>query len=494
MVTVVRSTVINAPIDEVWAFLRDFNAHDQWHPAVAESHIEEGKAPDQVGCVRNFRLADGAQLREQLLALDDRHRTYTYCILDSPIPLVGYVSTVTLKPVSDGNRTFWHWRSTFHPPPERAAELARMVGEDIYVGGFAAARRFLEGERATASGAVRRPAPRARIGTPTGTLQARAIVMRAHGGPEVLRVEEVRVPPPGPGEVRIRQTAIGLNYIDVYVRTGAYPLLTPPGTPGMEAAGEVLDVGPDVIGILPGDRVAYACPPVGAYAEIRTMAADQLVVVPEDIDDAAAAALMLKGMSAEYLLHRTHAVKRGDTILVHAAAGGVGLLLCQWAKHIGATVIGTVSSDEKARLARDNGCDYPIVTAREDFIARVGELTKGRGCDVVYDSVGAATFAGSLAALARCGHIVSYGQSSGPVPPVDPAALSAKSATLSRPVLFHYTADPAALREIAGRTFDALRRGIIRASINQRFALRDAATAHRELEARRTTGASVLLP
>jgi NADPH:quinone reductase-like Zn-dependent oxidoreductase/uncharacterized protein YndB with AHSA1/START domain len=494
MVSVVRSTVIHAPIDEVWAFLRDFNAHDQWHPAVAESRIEDGKAPDQVGCVRNFRLVDGARLREQLLALDDRRRTYTYCILESPIPLVGYVSTVTLKPVSDGNRTFWHWRSTFHPPPERAAELARMVGEDIYVGGFTAARRFLEGEAPAAGGAIRRAAPRARIGTPSGTVQARAIVMRAHGGPEVLRVEEVRVPPPGPGEVRIRQTAVGLNYIDVYVRTGAYPMLTPPGTPGMEAAGEVLDVGPDVIGILAGDRVAYACPPVGAYAEIRTMAASQLVVMPDDIGDADAAALMLKGMSAEYLLHRTHAVKRGDTILVHAAAGGVGLLLCQWAKHIGATVIGTVSSDEKARRARDNGCDYPIVTAREDFAARVRDITKGGGCAVVYDSVGAATFAGSLEALALCGHLVSYGQASGPVPAVEPAALSAKSATLSRPVLFHYTADPAALREIAGRTFDALRRGIIRAGINQRYALRDAAAAHRDLEARRTTGATVLLP
>lgn len=491
MVTVVRSTIINAPIDEVWAFVRDFNAHDQWHPAVAESRIEDGKAPDQVGCVRNFRLVDGAHLREQLLALDDRNRTYTYCILESPIPLVGYVSTVALKPVSDGNRTFWHWRSTFHPPPERTAELARMVGEDIYVGGFAAARRFLEGETA-ATGAIRHAASRARAGTPTGTMQARAIVMRSHGGPEVLRVEEVRVPPPGPGEVRIRQTAIGLNYIDVYVRTGAYPMLTPPGTPGMEAAGEVLDVGPDVIGILPGDRVAYACPPVGAYSEIRKMKADHLVVIPDDIGDADAAALMLKGMSAEYLLHRTHAVKRGDTILVHAAAGGVGLLLCQWAKHIGAVVIGTVSSDEKARLARENGCDYPLVGA--DFVARVREITQGKDCAVVYDSVGAATFAGSLEALALCGHLVSYGQASGPVAPVDPAALSAKSATLSRPVLFHYTAEPAALREIAGRTFEALRRGIIRAGINQRYALRDAAAAHRDLEARRTTGASVLLP
>ncbi len=499
MVAVVRSTIINAPIEEVWAFLRDFNAHDRWHPAVAESRIEDGKAPDQVGCVRRFRLVDGAELREQLLALDDRAKSFTYCILDSPIPLVGYVATVTLKPVTDGSRTYWHWRSAFDPPPERAAELARMVGEDIYMSGFAAARRFLEGDVPDAGPPARgapprRAPPRARARAPSGALQARAVVMRAHGGPEVLRVEEVRVPPPGAGEVRIRQTAVGLNYIDIYVRTGAYPLLTPPGTPGMEAAGQVLDVGPDVVGILPGDRVAYACPPVGAYAEIRTMAADKLVVVPEDIDDAAAAALMLKGMTAEYLLHRTHQARRGEAILVHSAAGGVGLLLCQWAKHLGCTVIGTVGSDEKARIARDNGCDYPIVAAREDFAARVNDLTKGAGCAAVYDGVGAATFAGSLEVLARCGHFVSYGQASGPIPPIDPAALAAKSATISRPVLFHYTADPAALREIAGRTFDALRRGIIRASINQRYALSDAAAAHRELEARRTTGASVLVP
>jgi NADPH2:quinone reductase len=232
---------------------------------------------------------------------------------------------------------------------------------------------------------------------------------------------------------------------------------------------------------------------VGAYAEIRTMKADQLVVLPDDIDDATAAAVMLKGMTAEYLLHRTHRVERGDTILVHSAAGGVGLMLCQWARHLGCTVVGTVGSDAKARLARDNGCDYPIVTAREDFVARVRELTGGRGCRVVYDAVGAATFAGSLEALALCGHLVSYGQASGPIPAIDPAALSAKSATLSRPVLFHYTADPADLRAIARNLFDAIRRGIVRASINQRYPLAEAATAHRELEARRTTGASLLM-
>lgn len=497
MVTVVRSTIVDAPLEAVWAFLRDFNAHDQWHPAVAVSRIEDGRQPDEIGCVRRFRLADGAELREQLLALNDLDHSFTYCILESPVPLVGYVATVALKPVTDGNRTFWHWRCTFNPPPERAAELMRMVGEDIYEGGFAAARRALEGAPpGLAPGSARTRSARARpiAGPAGGVITARAIVMRSHGGPEVLRAEDVLVPPPGPGEVRLRHTAIGINYIDVYVRTGAYPLLTPPGTPGMEAAGEVLEVGPDVVGILPGDRVAYACSPVGAYAQIRTMKADQLVVLPDDIADDIAAAVMLKGMSAEYLLHRTHRVARGDTVLIHAAAGGVGILLCQWARHLGATVIGTVSSDDKGRLARDNGCDYPIVTARENFVDRVADITGGRGCSVVYDAVGAATWTQSLETLAPRGHLVSYGQASGPIPPVDAAALSAKSATLSLPVLFDYTAAPADLREIARNLFDAIRRGVLRPSINQRYPLAEAASAHRELETRRTTGSSVLLP
>lgn len=499
MVHVVRSTIIDAPIDAVWQFLRDFNAHDQWHPAVAESRIEDGKAADQVGCVRRFRLANGAELREQLLALSDRDRSFTYCINDSPLPLVDYVSTVTLKPVTDGDRTFWHWRSSFMPPPDQAEALAAMVGSEIYEGGFAAVRRAFAGQdpkQPDADGAPRRAAtPRRPFPSAAqGTMTARAIVMRAHGGPEVMRPETVEVPPPGSGEVRLRQTAIGVNFINVYVRSGAYPMLTPPGTPGMEAAGEVLDVGDGVSGILPGDRVAYACPPPGAYAEIRTMKADQLVVLPDDIGDDVAAAAMLKGMTAEYLLHRTYQVRRGDTILAHAAAGGVGLLLCQWARHLGATVIGTVSTEEKARLARDNGCDYPIVAAREPIAERVMDITKGRGCNVVYDGVGAATFEELLASLALRGHLVSYGHASGPLPAIDAARLGARSITMSHPVLFHYTANPADLRDIARNLFDALRRGVLRPGINQRYALADAAGAHRDLEARRTTGASLLLP
>jgi NADPH:quinone reductase-like Zn-dependent oxidoreductase/uncharacterized protein YndB with AHSA1/START domain len=498
MVTVVRSTVIDAPIDAVWDFLRDFNAHDRWHPAVTESRIEDGKAADQVGCVRRFRLVDGAELREQLLALSDRDRSFTYCINDSPLPLVGYVATVALKPVTDGNRTFWHWRCSFDPPPEQAEALARMVGTEIYEGGFAAVRRAFAGQDPKlpdAAGAPPRAAPSRRAAAgPRGGATARAIVMRAHGGPEVLRPETVSVPPPGAGEARVRHTAIGVNFIDVYVRTGAYPMLALPGTPGMEAAGEVVDVGEGVTGILPGDRVAYAAPPPGAYAELRTMTADQLVVLPDDIGDEIAAAAMLKGLTAEYLLHRTHQVRRGDAILVHAAAGGVGLLLCQWARHLGATVIGTVSTEAKARLARDQGCDYPIVAPREKVAERVAAITQGRGCAVVYDGVGAAVFEDSLASLALRGHLVCYGHASGTVPPIDMARLGARSITISHPVLFHYTADPVDLREMARNLFDAIRRGILRPAASQRHPLADAAAAHRDLESRRTTGATILLP
>ncbi len=489
MPKVVRSTIIDAPVEAVWAVLRDFNGHDRWHPIVAESHVEGERASDEIGAVRNFRLRNGAQLREQLLELDDRGLSFTYCILDSPIPLIGYVSKVTLKRVTDGNRTFWDWRSQFATPPGLERELARMVGEEVYDGGIEAVRALVEGRRAAAPGVTRSaPAPG------RTAIEGQGIVIARHGGPEVLAPARVSAPPPGPGEVRLRHTAIGVNYIDVYVRTGAYPLLTPPGTPGMEAAGQVIDVGEGVVGILPGDRVAYACPPVGAYVQVRTMKADQLVVLPPHVSDEVAAAVMLKGMTAEYLLRRTVRVRRGDAILVHAAAGGVGLFLCQWAKHLGATVIGTVSSGEKAQLARAHGCDHPIVYTTEDFAARVKEITGGKGVRVVYDAVGKETIAKSLEALAPRGHLASYGQASGAYEALDPELLAAKSTTLSRPVLFHYTANPEDLRAMAGNVFEMLARGALRVAINQRYGLAEAAQAHRDLEARRTTGASILMP
>ncbi len=321
----------------------------------------------------------------------------------------------------------------------------------------------------------------------------KAIVMQQTGGPECLLWQDVEVGEPGPGEARIRQTAVGLNYIDVYVRTGAYPLLKLPGTPGMEAAGVVEAVGDGVSHIKPGDRVAYGTV-LGAYAEQRIAPADRLVPIAEGVEDRTAAAMMLKGMTAEYLLHRTTQVKPGDTVLMHAAAGGVGLILCPWAKHIGATVIGTVGSDEKAALAKAHGCDHTIVYSREDFVGRVEEITGGKGVQKVFDGVGKDTFQGSFDCLAPMGHLVSFGQSSGPVEPVTTALLAQKSATLSRPSLFHYTAAPGDLRNVAANLMDVVAKGVVKIEIGQTYPLAEAAQAHRDLEARKTTGSTVLLP
>ncbi len=320
-----------------------------------------------------------------------------------------------------------------------------------------------------------------------------AIRIHETGGPEVLRWDEVEVGRPGPGEARVRHTAIGLNFIDTYHRSGLYPLPLP-AVPGSEGAGVVTDVGPGVTEVTPGDRVAYAGP-VGAYAEERLVAAHRLVPLPPEVDDRTAAAAMLKGMTAQYLLRRTHRVEAGETILLHSAAGGVGLLAAQWAKSLGATVIGTVSTDEKASLAREAGCEHVVVTSREDFVARVKEITGGAGVRVVYDAVGRDTFEKSLDCLSPLGLMVSYGNASGPVPPVAPLLLSQKgSLFLTRPTLMTYTARREDLLASAANLFDVLRSGAVRVRIGATFPLREAAEAHVALEARRTTGSTVLLP
>jgi NADPH:quinone reductase-like Zn-dependent oxidoreductase len=397
---------------------------------------------------------------------------------------------VQLRRVTDGDRTFWHWQSTFDTPRGRERELADMVGTGVYEGGFEGLRAYLRRERH----APGRPAAASRGATAPENLPTQGVVATAFGGPEVLRYQPLVARRPGPGEVRIRQTAVGVNYIDVYVRSGLYRMIEPPAALGMEAAGVVVDVGDGVAHLLPGDRVAYACPPVGAYAGARTMPAEQVVVLPDDVDDETAAMVMLKGMTAAYLLHRTHRVRPGETVLVHAAAGGVGLLLCQWARALGARVIGTVSSEDKARVARAHGCELPLVAGDYRFAAAVKAATGGRGADVIYDGLGRAAMEENLEALALCGHWVSYGQASGPLSPIAPEALAQKSVTVSRPVLFHYTAERAALNEIAQQTFEALRRGVIRVEGRHRYPLAAAAEAHRDLEARRTTGPLVLLP
>ena len=314
-----------------------------------------------------------------------------------------------------------------------------------------------------------------------------------YGGPEKLRWEQVQVGAPGEGQVLVRNTAVGLNFVDTYQRTGLYQ--TPlPFTPGSEGAGVVEAVGPKVKEFKVGDRVAYSSP-IGAYAEVLLRPAERLVKIPAGIDDKTAAAMMLKGLTAQYLIHRTYRVRKGDTILMHAAAGGVGLILCQWARALGATVIGTVGSDEKAALARKAGCKHVIVTSREKFAERVKEITKGKGVPVVYDGVGKDTFMDSLDCLAPLGLMASFGNASGAVTQFNPGVLAQKgSLFLTRPTLNTYAASREALLSGARELFAVVKSGKVKIAINQTYPLREAAQAQRDLESRKTTGSTVLLP
>ena len=484
---VVRSTIIDAPIERVWAVLRDFNGHDRWHDFVDQSRIEGGERSDQVGCVRNFTLKDGNRIREQLLALSDTEYRSTYCIVEATVPLQRYVATVTLKPVTDGDRTFWHWESTFATPPGRERELREMVAHDVYEAGFENLRRHL-GQGGDVRG-------RGEASPGALPLPSRQVRLHAYGGPEQLEAAPGEAPPPRVGEVRIRQHAIGVNYIDIYLRRGWMPAMLPvssasPGVLGMEAAGTVIDVGEGAGSLLSGDRVAYLGPVPGAYCSVRTVPADWVVRLPAAVEHEAAAALLLKGITADYLLRDLARVQRGTRVLVHAAAGGVGLLVCAWARRLGATVIGTVSSDEKARVAREYGCEHVIVTRDYRFAEAV---QRQGGADVIVDGLGHAARDENFAALARCGHWISLGQASGALQPISPDWLVQKSATFSRPVVFDHVPTPAVLAERAQRVWNALADGTLKMPPIERYALDAAAQAHARLESRGTIGALVLI-
>ena len=524
MVRVLRSTVLDAPIDAVWRILRDFNGHDRWHPIVERSTLEDGRRTDQVGAVRNFTIRSGERVREVLLSLSDRERHLRYAIVDSDLPLQDYVAEFFLKTVTDGGGTFWSWSSRFRTPPGEKEALATLVGKEVYEAGFDGVRGALGLPSAAGTGALAgtaaAPAPpiagfvssmtaghapagphSGRSGhrepgaaPAAGAIDGEAMVIARHGGPEVLTCTPVSAPRPGPGEVRIRHAALGVNYIDVYCRTGYFDLVEPPGAPGMEAAGAVVDVGSGVRHLTPGQRVGYACPPPGAYSTVRTMDAVLVIPLPDRIDDETAAAVLLKGMSAEFLLHRAHRLEAGQTALVFAPAGGVGRLLCQWAAHLGARVVGATSSEEKARAARAAGAHDVILPGEASLEEQVMELTRGHGADVIYDGVGRDSFAHSVAALAVRGHLVSFGQASGDIGPYDIGSLAAKSATVSRPNFAHYTDTPDKVAAITHRLFDALDRRILRPEIGARYPLRAAAAAHRALEAGETVGSTILLP
>ncbi len=510
-VRVARSAVIPASAEEVWRLVRDFNGHANWHPAVAESRLEGGASGDAVGAVRAFRLADGAFLREQLLAHSDAARRFTYCILEAPVPLVGYVATMEVRSVTEDDSAVVFWSSEFDPPAARAAALERMVAEDVYAAGLAALKRRF-GRAGFRTGGATTPPPSRQPSSPpppvqpihtappaaatsldAGALRTEAIVIDRHGGPEVMALREVFVPPPGPGEIRLRQSAIGVNMVDVFTRDGRFALLTPPGIPGMEAAGTILDIGPDVRDFAPGDRVVYAGPRPGSYAGLRTLPAEAVVRLPRDIPEDIAAATFLKGLMADILVHQVFPIRPGHVAVVHSAAGGVGLLLCQWITALGGRVVGTVSTPDKARAAAAAGCDHPILH-EEDLEAEVLAVSGGHGADVVYDPIGAETFERSLAALAPGGHLVVFGRTGGAIGTRNLDALARRSVTLSQPDIGHFIRSPERLRAMAARLFEALRSGDLAPIAATRRPLAEAAAAHEDLEARRTIGSTILIP
>ena len=485
---VVRSTIIDAPIERVWAVLRDFNSHDQWHDVVASSRIEGSERADQVGCIRNFNLKDGNRIREQLIALSDAEYKSTYCIVEATVPLQRYVATITLKPVTDGSRTFWHWESTFATPAGMERKLHDMVAQGVYEAGFKNLRKFLrQGDDLRAAGQSTMP-----IAIPVPT---RVMGLRQYGSADVMQASNAQVAAPLDGQVRIAQRAIGVNYLDIYLRRGWIPSMLPlsaeaPSVLGMEAAGTVIDVGPNVKHLLPGDRVAYLGPVPGAYASVRTVPADWVVQLPTEVEHDTAAALLLKGITADFLLRDLGHVGTGTRLLVHAAAGGVGLLVCAWAHALGATVIGTVSSEEKARVARAHGCEHIIITRDYRFAEAVQQLHGG--ADVVIDGLGDAARNENLQALARRGHWISLGQATGAMAAISPDLLVAKSLTFSRPVVFDYVATQQQLDDRANRVWSALASGTIKQPMIERYTLDAAAQAHTRLESRASVGSLIL--
>ena len=486
---VVRSAVIDAPIERVWAVLRDFNSHDRWHSAIDSSHIEGKDQSDQIGCVRGFTLKDGNTIREQLLALDDREHRSTYCILDATVPLQRYVATVTLKPVTDSQQTFWHWESSFATPLGMERELRDLVATGVYEAGFENMRRHLSTSqdlRGATSLSRTEAMPRAL------SLPSQRIVLERYGDADVMRLEAGEAKAPRADEVRIQQRAVGVNFLDIYLRRGLIPGMLPvPGTLGMEAAGTVIDVGEGVTELMPGDRVGYVFAQPGAYCSVRTVPVSAVVRLPAVVEDVTAAALLLKGCTADFLLRDLGHVQRGTRMLVHAAAGGLGLVLCAWARSLGATVIGTVSTEAKARIAREHGCEHVVVTADYRFAENVQRLG---GAQLIVDGLGAAAMDENLASLARGGHWISLGQATGALPPISPDALVAKSASFSRPVVFDFVATRAELIERTERVWDALASGALRTPLIERYALSAATEAHKRMESRASIGSLILLP
>lgn len=491
-ISVIRSSVIDAPIDRVWAVLRDFSGYERWHPAVSRSRMENDVGGDVVGGVRQFIL-NGVEMREQLLRLSDREQTLTSCILDSPLPLLDYVSTIRLKPVTDENRTFWDWRLRFRAPDDRAAELEDLVGRQVCEAGFTGLRRFLFKQEAP----PRVSAPEEAMAVPAalgaGPLPSKAVVVEAVGGPEVMSVRDGTVALPGPLEVRIRQTAIAVNYHDIQHRRGISAGFDLPGTPGMEGVGAIIDVGENVIGVFPGDRVVYMSRKTGAYADIRCIDADACILLPDGLSDMDAA-MLLKGLTGALLLSRIFRAAPGATILIQAVSGGVGHLLSQWAKSMGLTVIGTVSTTDKAKFSRGCGCDYPILAADDHSLAsEVMRVTHGRGVDYWVHTSGGQGLDTAVKCLSVCGHCAVIGDRDGHPMPLDLKVLRERSLTVSAPVCFDYFNDRPYLERLAHQLFAKIQSRVIIPAV-EAFPLSQASKAHHRIESRENMGAVVLIP
>ncbi len=491
--TLLRSAIIDAPIDGVWAVLRDFNSLARWHPAVTDSEIENGLAGDVVGCVRRLRLEDGAELREQLLLHSDRGHTLAYSILDATLPLFDAVTTLVLKPVTDGNQTFWHWRTQCRVPDNRGAELEALIARRITEAGFSGLRRFLAEPAPPARPRSEEVETLKRETSAGGSLPATAVMVTVTGPPEVLAPRQVTVDAPGPRQVRLRQTAAAVNRIDIEHRRGTRPGMDLPGTPGLEGAGRIIDVGPQVHGLYPGDRVVYLSRTPGAYTDIRRVDADACLPLGEEVSDAEAS-LLFKGVTAAVLFDRVLRAPEGATVIIQSVSGGLGHLLAQWAKSMGLIVIGTVATIEEARFSREHGCDHPIVlTEAASLEAQVMRITNGRGAGYWIHRGGPPGLDDALACLARCGHcaIIDDGDDA----PVSLAVdrLRRRSLTVSALSIFDYLHDRLYLQRLAFQLFAKFRNRIIIPAI-ETFPLSQAAEAHHRIETRQAMGASVLMP
>ncbi|WP_298922224.1 zinc-binding dehydrogenase [uncultured Roseobacter sp.] len=490
MVTIRESTVIDAPAIDVWRLLRDFNAHERWHPAIATSFIEGGGAPDVVGAVRNFRLTDGGLLREQLIDASDLDMRLSYCLLEAPVPLHNYVAHMRLRRVTDGDACFVEWWSRFDPPAAEITKMTELVRDGVYRAGFRALQDWFGG------GPQNAPAVPSVLSTMPGPLPASSldekgtgIFVQAFGGPENLVERPIEIPRPGPREVLLSQTYVGVNFIDIHTRTGHFNLIQPPSIPGMEAVGKVALLGAEVQGLSLGDRVGYACAPPGAYCSHRIMPSEALVTLPDTLSDAQAAASLLRGVTTNILTTDVHRLKVDETVIVHAAAGGLGQLLVQVCVARGAHVIATAGSAQGRDMALALGAAAAVDYRSSDCIGEIMDLTRGRGADVVFDGVGAETFETSLTVVAIRGHVISFGEASGDIGSWDIGSFSSKSLRISRPNYGHF-AD--SFVENARSFFDMVAAGDVRIPNPKTYPLSDAKQAHDDLENNRYSGASVL--